>query len=63
MDIDCLLTLSVVLSNNESCVIYDIDKVDVAKLTNLAGMNITVTNGIHFGKIPHNPHKLKHCSE
>ena len=63
MDTDCLLTLFVALSNDESWVIYDRDKIVVAKLTNPAGMNITVTNGIHSGKKSHNPHKLKHCSK
>ena len=64
MDTDCLLTLFVSLSNDESWVIYDKDNVVVAaKLTNPAGMNITVTNGIHSGKKTHNPHQLKHCSK
>ena len=50
MDTDCLLTLFVEFSNDESRVIYDIDNVVFAKLTNPAGVNITVTNGIHSGK-------------
>ena len=43
-------------------VIYDIDKVLVAKLTIPAGMNIAMTNEIHFGKISNNLHKLKYSS-
>lgn len=63
MDTDYLLTLFAAPSNNESWVIYDIDRVVVTKLTNLTGMNITETNGIHSGKISHNLYKLKHCSK
>ena len=63
MDTDCIVTLFAAISKDKSWVIYDHKNIVVAKLTNPAGINITMTNGIHSGKKSHNPHKLSHYSE
>ena len=57
MDTDCIVTLFAAISKDKSWVIYDLKGDIVGKLTNPAGMNVTVTNGIHSGKKSHNPYR------